>query len=280
MLRITATSLVPIWLGLGVGPALADGTRYPHPIPAAVALLVVGVAVVVLGVGSPAGPPVVVAATSSFAIVLSVSAAAGDLGAALPTATSAAAAASIVAGLLLPRLPALLVAAGVGGATAAVLEHTARLMHAASRSHALASVAETVVLAMCDVVAATIIRGILLHTAEAADRSAQAVLAATDAAARTVATRRESARVARLLHDGVMNTLTVIAAGAPGSTVEAVRRRCREDAQVLRQMHDSRPVESVAVSTPAGLTVSYADEGGQALRWAPAPVATALVAAT
>jgi signal transduction histidine kinase len=280
ILRITTTSLVPIALGLGVGPALADGTRYPHPTAAAAVLLVVGVAVVVLAVGSPAGPPFIVAATASFAMVLSVSAAPGDLSAALPTATSAAAAVSIVAGLLLPRLPALLVAAGVGGATAAVLERTARLVPPASREHALASLAETVVLALCDVVAATLIRGILLRAAHDADMSAEAALEATDLAARTVATRLESARVGRLLHDGVMNTLTVIAAGAPGSTVEAVRRRCREDAQVLREMDDSRSVESVAVSAPAGLTVSYADEGGQALQWAPAPVAAALVAAT
>jgi len=77
----------------------------------------------------------------------------------------------------------------------------------------------------------------------------------------------------RLLHETVLNTLTAISRGGLGATAEtggALRSRCREAVDVLRQLHDgARALAPVAVVTPTGFVaigddLSAAIEGARA----------------
>lgn len=80
--------------------------------------------------------------------------------------------------------------------------------------------------------------GALRAVAAADDAATEERLAALVAETSERASRNERFRVARMLHDTVVNTFGAIANGASGARADLVRQRCERDLSVLRRAAD------------------------------------------
>ncbi|WP_370249819.1 ATP-binding protein [Nocardioides sp.] len=125
------------------------------------------------------------------------------------------------------------------------------------------------------VAAAVLARGIDRH-ARTIDRRLSEAAEAHERLVRARATERAASEQNRVLHDTVINTLGVLAAGGRAlSDVARVRRRCRDDVARLESLLPTtlRPardraapaVDPVPVVVPLGLSVTWIGEAEQAV---------------
>jgi signal transduction histidine kinase len=258
-LRVTALVWSALWIVLDIIPALSDPSRFATPAPGYTALFITVLAWALVACRWRHGWALFSASLIGLGVVLAATCRPGDLGTAVPAAMPAMYLAGISAGLLQPLRVALPLAFLSGGVVGGVLvAHAIDLgVWDASRDAILTGL----VFVVCDTLGVSAARRALVSSAALADASAVSAARAAEQSVAERAAAEETSRLARVLHDGAINTLAAIASGTCGSNRDAIRTRCASDAAALRLLRTAQVPDEAgqegSLRVPEGLHVEF-----------------------